>query len=267
MVCCLEKTNSRDINPIHFVESGTGFPVLLIHGLGVNGSSWQLQMDPLVNAGFHPIAIDVPGFGKSRFSGRRWNISVVSDIIADFIKNKITVPCHLVGLSMGGALAQQLTLDHPEYFQKLVLVSTFSFLRPRKLIGWFYFLQRFMLVQVMGIGTQANFVAGRIFPGADQEILRTEMIRQINEADPHAYRAAMKSLAIFNSRKRLHEIKAPTLVISGEIDQTVPLSHQVELARWIPGAEQVVIPKAGHAASVEKFQEFNEILVDFLKKT
>lgn len=222
-------------------------------------------MDPLVNAGFRPIAIDVPGFGKSPISGNRWNIINISSLIAGFIQQKITQPCYLVGLSMGGVLAQQLILDHPDLFQKLVLASTFTFLRPEKLNGWFYFLQRLILVQVLGINTQAQFVAGKIFPGSEQKILRDEMVRQINEADPKAYRAAMKSLAFFNSKKRLHEIKIPTLVISGDRDQTVPLSHQVELTKWIPGAKQVIISDAGHAASVEKFAEFNDILLEFLK--
>lgn len=240
--------------------------VLLLHGLGANGSSWTLQFDSLNRAGFRPIAPDMPGFGDSPYDGKGWSISRVAAVLAGFIQEFNIVPSHVVGISMGGTIAQQLTMDFPKWVRKLVLVNTFSVLRPKKLNGWFYFLQRFVLVHSLGLPTQAKFVAGRIFPREDQEVLRDLLIENISKADPRAYRAAMRSLGLFNSSKRLSEIMTPTLVVTGEHDTTVPLENQRLLAERITGAQHVVIPGAGHAVTVDHPEQFNKVLLDFLRE-
>lgn len=251
---------------IHYLDPGdqNSKPVLLLHGLGVDGSSWVLQFPALISAGFRPIAVDIPGFGNSPIGNKKWNIERVSRDLADFLKVNNYYPVHIVGLSMGGTIAQQITLEFPNLVSRLVLANTFSILRPTTIRGWFYFVQRFLLVQTLGLPVQAIFVAHRIFPSAEQEILRREMISQICKADPRAYRAAMRSLGLFNSRKRLHEIKIPTLVITGAQDTTVQPDHQSKMAGWIPGARQVIMKDAGHAASVEFPDEFNSLLLEFL---
>ena len=251
---------------IHYLDPGehNGNPVLMLHGLGVDGSSWALQFPALIDAGFRPIAIDVPGFGSSPYGNSAWSIQRVTEDIAGFLNDKEFSTVHVVGLSMGGTIAQQLAFDYPNIVSKLVLANTFSVLRPSTFKGWMYFAQRIILVHSLGLKAQAKFVADRIFPLPDQVELRKEMIQQITNADPRAYRAAMRSLGTFNSSRRLLEIKVPTLVITGMKDTTVQPSHQTHLASWIPGARHAVIPEAGHAASVEKPDEFNRVLVDFL---
>ena len=251
---------------IHFLDPGdkNGKPVLLIHGLGVDGSSWVLQFPALIHSGFRPIAIDVPGFGQSPRGNSRWNIQRVSRYIAEFLQENKLLPVQIVGLSMGGIIAQQLVFDFPQMATKLVLVNTFSVLRPTSIHSWMYFVQRFILVHTLGIHAQANFVAKRIFPNIEQGELRNEMIKQIIRADPRAYRAAMRSLGLFNSRDRLPNIKIPVLIITGEKDTTVLPAHQSKLKNWIPGSRQELIPDAGHAASIDTPDEFNRLLVNFL---
>lgn len=254
------------MSTILYIDPGekSGKPVLLIHGLGVDGSSWTLQFPELINAGFRPIAIDVPGFGNSPIGTSNWSIERVSRDIVEFLKENKFDPIIIIGLSMGGTIAQQITLDYPGLVSKLVLANTFSVLRPASLKGWIYFIQRFVLVHTLGLKVQSRFVSKRIFPLPEQEGLRMEMISQILKADPRAYRAAMRSLGLFNSKKRLPGINIPTLVITGAKDTTVPPTHQSTMAGWIPGAKQVFMKEAGHAASVEFPEEFNRILLDFL---
>jgi 3-oxoadipate enol-lactonase len=237
---------------------------LLIHGLGVDGTSWALQTHPLLFAGFRPFAVDVPGFGRSPCGKEKWSIKRVTRDIASCLEEFHLYPAHVVGLSMGGTIGQQLTLDYPQMVSKLVLANTFSVLRPATVSGWGYLGYRLLLVYTLGLDIQAKYVAKRIFPKPDQESLRSEMITQINRADPRAYRAAMRSLGLFNSKKRLGEINIPTLVITGAKDTTVSPTHQTQMAGWIPGARQEFIKESGHAASVEYPNEFNKILLDFL---
>jgi 3-oxoadipate enol-lactonase len=240
--------------------------VLLLHGLGADASSWTLQIPPLTSAGFRPIATDTPGFGHSPYDGRGWSIPRVTAGVAALLEELGTGPTHVVGLSMGGTIAQQFALDFPQLTRSLVLVSTFSVLRPDNLSGWLYFLQRFIVVSTLGLPAQAKVVAQRIFPDPGHEQLRTMLVETISRADPRAYRRAMASLGLFNSKRRLGEIKVPTLVVTGADDTTVLPARQRMLAEGIRDARQVVIPAAGHAVPIDQAEMFNRELLAFLQQ-
>jgi pimeloyl-ACP methyl ester carboxylesterase len=252
--------NYLDPNP-------SGRPVvLLLHGLGADGSSWSLQLPALAEAGYRPLAPDAPGFGGSPYDGRGWNVRRVAGQMAGLLEELGTGPVHVVGLSMGGVTAQQFALDFPQLTRKLVLVSTFSVLRPETLDGWGYFAQRSAAVLLLGMEAQAQVVARRIFPDPRDQALREMFIAAVGRADPRAYRRAMLSLGLFDSRKRLGEIKASTLVVTGANDSTVSPARQEILVEGIPGARQVVILQAGHVVSVDQPEQFNRALLEFLKE-
>jgi pimeloyl-ACP methyl ester carboxylesterase len=252
---------------LHFLDPNpAGHPaVLLLHGLGADAASWMLQFPALTGAGFRPIAADTPGFGQSPYDGRGWNIRRMAADMASLLEELQTGSAHVVGLSMGGTIAQQFALDFPYLTRRLVLVSTFAVLRPGSLRGWFYFLQRFIVVITQGLPAQAELVARRIFPGANQAALREILIKTVSRADPRAYRHAMASLVLFNSVKRLGEIIVPTLVVTGTEDTTVTPAHQRLLVEGIPAAQQVIIPDAGHAVPVDQAERFNREMLAFLK--
>jgi pimeloyl-ACP methyl ester carboxylesterase len=253
---------------LHFLDPNpSGRPaVLLLHGLGADGTSWTLQLPALSQAGFRPIAIDAPGFGGSPYDGRGWNIRRVAAQLTDLLEELGTGSAHVVGLSMGGVIAQQFALDFTQWTQKLVLVSTFCVLRPQELSGWAYFIRRAVAVLTLGLEAQAQVVARRLFPNPQDQALREMYLAVVLKADPRAYRKAMLSLGLYNSRTRLREIKAPTLVITGARDTTVTPARQRILADGIPGARQALIPQAGHAVSIDQAEQFNRVLLDFLKE-
>jgi 3-oxoadipate enol-lactonase len=257
-----------DMTTLHYLDPNpSGRPaVLLLHGLGADGGSWTLQMPPLTEAGFRPIAPDAPGFGQSPYDGKGWSLRRFAAETRALLEELQTDPVHVVGISMGGTIALQIALDFPHLVKKLVLVNTFAVLGPDKLSGWLYFLQRFILVNTLGLPAQAKFVVQRIFPEPQHEQLREMLIASITKADPRAYRAAMRSLGLFNSVKRLGEIKTPTLVVTGANDTTVPFDSQRLLAEGIPGVRHVVIPNAGHAVSVDQPKAFNRELIEFLNE-
>lgn len=251
---------------LHFFDPNpSGLPVvLLLHGLGVNASSWSLQFDPLIKAGFRPLAPDLPGFGESRYDGRGWTVKRVVAALADLLAGLGSGPIYLVGISLGGMVAQQFVFDHPHLVKKLILVSSFAALRPEHSTGWFYLLRRVLLVVFKGIPEQAAFVAARLFPQPEQEALRRLFVEQIVQADPRAYRAAMLAIALFDSRRRLARVRIPTLVVSGANDGTASPFMQKTLAQGIPNARQIIIAGAGHAVSVDHPEEFNQAMMEFL---
>jgi 3-oxoadipate enol-lactonase len=253
---------------LHYLDPNPGGQpaVLLLHGLGANAESWRLQTPALSQAGFRPIAPDVPGFGASRYDGHGWSIKRMAAEMAGLVEELKCGAVHVVGLSMGGTIAQQFALDHPDLTHKLVLVSTFAALRPESLEGWIYFINRLILVNTLGLRAQAKAVALRIFPEPSNAEFRNLLIETISKADPRAYRKAMTSLGLFNSVKRLGEIQAPTLVVMGEKDTTVSPSRQQVLADGIANSSRLIIVNAGHAAPVDQPEIFNRNLLAFLEQ-
>jgi pimeloyl-ACP methyl ester carboxylesterase len=259
----------RDMPDLHYLDP---YPseqpaVVLLHGLGADSSSWVLQFEPLIGAGFRPIAPDITGFGASPYDGKGWSVDQAAKRIADLLAQLNAVPAHVVGLSMGGVIAQQMALDFPRLARQLVLVSTFSYLRPDSLRGWLYFARRAILILTRGVRAQARMVAWDLFPDPAQEPIREILIEQICRSDPRVYRKAMRALGRYNSSRRLHEIQVPTLVVTGGRDTTVSSRNQERLAQLIPGAEQVIIPDAGHAVTVDQADIFNRTLLDFLQRS
>jgi len=264
----LSVENNICMTSLHFLDPNpSGKPVvLLLHGLGADSTSWSLQYPVLSQAGYRPLAPDAPGFGGSPYDGGGWNIRRVTGQMAGLLEELGSGSAHVVGLSMGGVIAQQFAMDFPHLTKKLVLVSTFSVLRPETLGAWAYFIRRTAAVLVQGPEAQAQMVARRLFPDPQDQELREMFIAIVSCADPRAYRRAMVALGLFDSRKRLHEIQAPTLVVTGADDSTVSPARQKLLAQGIPGARQVIIQAAGHAASVDQAELFNQALVEFLNE-
>jgi pimeloyl-ACP methyl ester carboxylesterase len=253
------RLNYLDINP-----EGRA-TVLLLHGLGVNGASWALQFQALSEAGYRSIAPDARGFGQTRCMGGGITVARLAEDMAALLEALHLVPAHVVGISMGGVLALQLALTRAQMIEKLVLVNTFARLRPERPSVWAYFALRMLMVHTLGLEAQARAVARRVLPREDQAEMREIMIQTVRQADPRAYRATMRALALFDVQDRLREIRLPTLLVTGADDNTVPPPLQRRLLLGILGAQQVIIPKAGHAVTADQPEAFNRVLLDFLE--
>jgi 3-oxoadipate enol-lactonase len=253
---------------LHYLESNTrgAETVFLLHGLGASSESWALQIPALEADGYSILAPDARGFGRSSYPGGSTSIVEMSADFAALLLHLQTGPVYVVGISMGGTHALQLAISHPELVRKLVLVNTFSQLRPSRLNEWIYFAFRFLLVHTLGLNIQARSVARRIFPHPEQALYRQALMEQIMQADPAGYRAAMRALAGFNANPHLTNIHCPTLIITSAEDTTVNPGIQRKLAQGIPDARQIWISQAGHAVIADQHEKFNEILLAFLRE-
>jgi 3-oxoadipate enol-lactonase len=251
---------------LHYIDPNHGGtrPVLLLHGLGSDSSSWQLQIDALVSHGLRPIALDLPGFGKSTCKWNAWSLKYCAKVCDQLMENLSINSYDVVGISMGGVVAQLMSITYPSRVKRLVLINTFACLRPQKLDEWYYLLNRFLIAKIRGKNEQARLVAYRLFPAPDQEFYRNEIIRQIHQADSNVYQKALKSLGLLDIRKMIPSIQNKTLVITAELDTTVPVKNQQEMARLIPGSHQIFIKNSHHAVIVDQPEEVNSALVEFL---
>jgi len=238
--------------------------VLLLHGLGADSTSWQLQVPALVEAGYRVLVPDLRGFGRSSYPGHSTIPDMARDV-AGLLQQLEIDAVQTVGLSMGGTVALQLALDHAALVQGLVLVNTTARLRPYRLDGWLSYGVRYIALWGMGYHAQARLVARRTFPQAHQEELRQAFCAQILRAHPPAYRAALRALGCFNVQPRLGEIRVPTLVVTGAHDATIAPALQQLLVDGIHEARQIVVADGGHAVSADQPAAFNRLLVEFLQ--
>ena len=251
---------------IHFIDDNpTGKPaVLLIHGLGVTGESWGFQLPALISAGYRAVAPDLRGHGNSGYLGSE---NCIDELAADMaaLLDHLEIPAaHIIGISLGGAVAIQLAIDYPQLVDKLVLVNTFAHLRPRNLPAWLFYLARGTLIGMLGITAQGKLVGNHMFPGDDLDWLRQRYLEQLRRSNPIAYRSTVRAILQFNVYHRLSEIRTSTLVLTGELDDTVPLDVQQQLVERIPNARQVIVPGGRHAMTVVQTEFINRHILDFL---
>jgi pimeloyl-ACP methyl ester carboxylesterase len=248
------------------IQSGSAkTPVVLLHGLGASGYSWLFQMDFLTKAGYRTIAPDFRGFGQSSLPNDKLSISLLAHDLCWLLDELSVDRVHLVGLSLGGAVAQDFAIQNSRRVEKLILISTANRFRPDSLRLALYYIWRYLLGFTLDLESQAAAVSHRIFYKDGQDFLRKNLIDQILSADRRAYRRTILALRSFDSGRNLPGIKSPTLVITGLEDTTVSPRMQAKLVDGIRGAEQAILPESGHGLTVEEPDRVNRLILDFLE--
>ncbi len=249
---------------MYYRQEGEGVPLLLLHGMGSCGDDWAPQFAVFAGS-YTVIAPDLRGHGRSDKPAGPYTIPQMAEDVADLLAGLGLFPAHVVGLSLGGLVAQVLAAGRPERVRSLVLVNTFARLRPQGVRGWLYFFARVAAMLVRGLDAQAEVVARGLFPRPEQEPLRRMAAQRLQANDPQAYRATMRAALRFDGRVDLGRIRAPTLVVAGLEDTTVSLAAKRELADGIPNARLEMLPGSGHATPLDAPAEFNRLLAAFIR--
>ena len=248
---------------IHYRIEGSGPVVVLLHGMGSCADDWMLQFPALAGRAT-ALAVDLRGHGRTDAPRGPYTIPAMAGDVAGLLAGLDIEAAHVVGLSLGGLVAQALAIDHPGRVRSLVLVNTFARLRPQGIRGWIYLLARAIAMLTGGVERQAEVVAAGVFPHPEQAELRHMAAERLKANDPAAYRAAMRAVLRFDSRPDLGKIRVPTLVVAGAEDTTVSLAAKRALAEGIPGARLEVIPNSGHATPLDRPEVFNERVLRFI---
>jgi len=254
-----------------YEDSGKGPPVVLIHGHSLDRRMWDPQVAPLLDAGCRVVRYDVRGHGQSEApaTGYIWqNYSLDLRDLLDRLK--IAAPAHLVGLSMGGGIALQFAVDHPQRVASLVLVDS-------TVPGYTYSSEYTQTVEEL---VQAVRTEGPR-PALQRVWLTHPLLAGIRRF-PERFDFLKSMVLAYSARDyldeteypqpqwqvidRLAEIRAPTLVLVGEED--LPDFRLIAdiLAANISGARQEVIGGAGHLLNLEQPDRFNDALLRFLAR-
>lgn len=255
-----------DLNGVRtwYAESGSGEPLLLLHGLGSSSDDWLLQIPTFSNR-WRVIAPDLRGHGRTPLPDTTLTIEQMAADMAELLERLDARPAHVLGLSMGGCVALALALARPDDVRSLILVNTGAAIRlsgRRYLRG----LTRVIALLVGGPPAMARVVARGLFPDPDQALLRQEAAARLSQVAPRAYLSAVRALLRFDARPRLAEIRCPTLVIAGAEDGTLGPQPTRYLADHIPGARLVIIPRSRHVTPIDQPEAFNRTVLNFLEE-
>jgi 3-oxoadipate enol-lactonase len=246
---------------LYFTERGSGPPLLLVHGLMITGEMFEPVIEHFATR--HRVIVpDLRGHGRSRGLPPPYTAARLASDLARLLDHLGIDSTAVLGYSQGGAIAQQLVLDHPRRCERLVLACTYAFnmATPRE---WLEGNLAPLLIRVLGLRRFAKFVS-RAAKQLNQERAGW-LAGLIADQDQKLMLTAWKETMAFDSRRRLAEIKCPTLVVAGSNDVGVPIHHAKMLHNGIPGSQLIIIDGADHALIWTHSAELVRVTEEFLK--
>lgn len=247
---------------LYYEVHGDGDAVILIHGLGSSSQDWELQT-PVFSQSFKIITLDLRGHGRSAKTQGPYTMVNFAEDTAGLIQTLGINSVDVVGISLGGMVGFQLALDFPGLVKSLVVVNSVPDLVPRTLKDRLGFIQRLLIVKLMGMEKMGVVLADRFLPGPEHHALRELFIQRWSENHKPSYLASMRAAYGWSVRERLGEIRCPTLVIGSDGDY-FPSEEKQVYTRLIPNARLEVVENSRHALPAEKPDEFNQIVLRFL---
>lgn len=253
---------------LYYEIEGDGEPVVLIPGFAAGRWIWFKQTDDM-SRNFRVIIFDPRGVSASDKPEGPQTIALLADDVAHLLETIGISSAHIVGASFGGFVAQEFALRYPLMTRKLVLCCT-SFGGPNHVSPAPETLMA--LASTKGLNSEERMRANLLMAFTPEyvqtqvaEVDRVVHLRATNEVPEHIYLSQLQAAVSFNVESRLSEIKAPTLVLSGDADVIVPVQNSRNLASKIPGAELQIIEGGSHTFFIEQNQDFNQRLSAFLK--
>jgi poly(3-hydroxyoctanoate) depolymerase len=246
---------------------GEGDPLLLIMGLGGNVEMWEPLVPHL--AGRRLIAFDAPGTGASSLPMIAVTVPELADLAVAVLAHLDVARADVLGFSYGGAVAQQLAVQHPHRVGKLVLVATTCGVGtepvdPRAASAlaspWRYYSHEYFK-------STAPLVYGGLV-GRDGDV-QDRLFRARARRPPHPYGYFLQLVggSDWSSLSFLGDLAHPTLVLAGDQDPLVPVAATRQLADAIPHARAHILPGAGHLLLLDEPERSGAVVADFLDGT
>lgn len=262
------KTIETNGTRIAYDFRGEGEPLLLIMGLGADSSRWEDHVQEYEKH-FLCILMDNRGVGQSDKPAGPYTTDMMAADAAGLLQALRLQKVHVVGISMGGAIAQKLALRCPDRVRSLVLSCTWPkcdtytatvfehFKRVRASVSAAEFVQ---LSQLWGF-------ASSYFEKHEPELLE---VQREAVADPmpqpqHAFSAQCDACITHDSLAHLDRIQVPTLITVGDSDILTPVHFSKTIAERVPNSEMLLFPGCGHAHRTEDLKRFNQVTLDFLR--
>jgi pimeloyl-ACP methyl ester carboxylesterase len=255
---------------VYYEAHGEGDPVLLVNGLGADHLAWSLQTEAFRER-HRVIVFDNPGVGQTEGPPGPYTTELFADVAAGLLGSLGVERAHVVGASMGGAIAQQLALRHSPLVRSLSLHGTWGRADGHLTAIVRSWQQYARAVSLLDLCRQCWLWVYTVwwFNDRPDELERLE--RQVREA-PHPQSGAAfcdqaEACVTHDVLDRLGEVTVPTLLTVGDRDILTPAHHTYAIKDQIPHARVRVWQKMGHAPFWEVTEEFNRVQLEFMEES
>ena len=257
---------------LYWESYGEGKPLILIMGIGYDSTLWGLHQVPFFSEHFKTIVFDNRDAGRSSKATKPYSIADMADDLAGLMIGLDIERTHLLGLSMGGMIAQEFALRYPKKLEKLVLtgtgaanarsmydpISIWSYVKTQDTNGLMFAAQQFI------------WLFSESFNRNHEAVNQTlqMLASNPNPVSAEAYQRQAEAYVKHDTLDRLNQVTAPTIVIAGEQDRLTPPWICKEVADAIPNAEYELIIGEGssHVLPLERPDDFNQVVLSFLQK-
>ncbi|MGB0126262.1 MAG: alpha/beta fold hydrolase [Rhodocyclaceae bacterium] len=256
------KTTANGID-IRYDITGSGPWITFIHPLAVDLTVWDAQVAALAS-GFTVLRFDARGHGQTAAPAGAYRLEQMAEDVIGLLDALGVERTHLVGLSMGGMIAQHVALKAPGRLDRLVLAGTTSYYPPESQPAWD---ERLRIVSAQGVEPMVAPTLERWFTepyrAAHPEIV--DRIGGLIRATPLAgYLGSCEAIRHIDTREGLRGVNLPTLVLVGDQDAGTPLPMAEAIQSAIAGSRLEVISSAAHLSNIEQAAAFNGLVKDFL---
>lgn len=240
--------------------------ILLLTGLGSKRLGWMRQMEDF-GSEYRTIALDHRDTGDSDEAQEPYTIADLADDAAALLSGLGIARAHVVGISLGGYVALQFAVRHPEQLDKLVLVSTSAGGRAHvpasPEIAVLLAPAPDLESGERAIRNYSRIMAAQYVQDHPDELERIAEVARYRPMSAAGYGRQLQAVLAHDVVDALHQISAPTLVIHGDSDPLVPPANGAYLAQHIPGARHIIYPGVGHVPIVERAEQFNHDVLAF----
>ncbi len=244
---------------------GQGQPLVLIAGLGGKGTSWRPFLDAATQR-YRVLTFDNPGAGAAPALPGRVTIRELARTVLALLNRLGVERAHLIGRSMGGMIAQELTLLAPERVERLVLVATTARVDAH-LAGifrlWACMAERGVPLDVRHHSSMLWCLGAASL--ARQAHVRAYLATKGGGDRPRDYALQARACAEHDALERLKALSVPALIVTGSDDRLTPLAHAEALAKVLPMAQLACLPGAGHLPYLECPELFARTVLEFLQ--
>jgi 3-oxoadipate enol-lactonase len=257
-----------DVNAVrlYYEEQGTGEPLICVQGLATDHLAWVLQV-PAFAARHRTIVFDNRDVGQSSRATTPYSVADMGRDVLALADHLELEEFHLLGVSLGGAIAQHAALAAPERIRTLTLGVSWAgggaYAREKTRL-WALEAERFSRDEFVDSLMLVNFSEAFYENPEAVAFIRQTIRDNPHPQEPPAFRRQAEASAGHDLRGRLHELTMPVHVIAGEHDIVLPHWKSEELAAEIPGARLTVVPRAPHGLNIERAEEFNTAVLGFI---
>lgn len=242
-----KKYHYSAVIPKHDIKNA----IVFVHGAGGSHEHWSYQISHL-GQNYLSIAVDLPGHGESEGCSYN-NIDEYCDFIYDFAERVLGVKFFLAGHSMGGAIAMSFAVRYPDKLNGLILIGTGAKLKVAPAI-----------LDAFAAGNKyPDFVKFAYSNNASNEII-SQARREMDNTDAQVYYNDFSACNNFDIMEQLHNIKTPVLILGASEDQLTPLKYSEYLLKNMSNSQMHIIEQAGHMIMLEKPDETNILIDNFI---